>query len=96
MREIFDEDTLEEAFDRQLGRCGACGQRLVWRHHEENQTGAWEGHHFDPEGDDSVGNCVCLGINCSSSGNHHLEPGHKGDFGGDEVATTDELPYSRL
>jgi hypothetical protein len=96
MREEFDENTLEEAFNRQDGRCGYCGQKLIKNHRDEDKSQAWEGHHLDPYGDDSVDNCVCLGINCNGR-NHHFDIGHKGDWNNrDDVPTIEELPYCGL
>ncbi|MBI2831267.1 MAG: HNH endonuclease [Chloroflexi bacterium] len=85
---------VEQAWERQGGRCAYCGKKLSWDNRgRDDAWGAWEPHHKKPleyGGTDYLRNCAILCINVD---NCHLYCGHGGDFRQRIVLYDDELPY---
>lgn len=75
----FPERVIEDAWNRQGGRCAYCGKWLARANREGGETGAWHPHHRKPtskDGTDSLRNCVIL---CVNKPEHcHWEIGHGG------------------
>ena len=75
----FSESVIEEAWQRQSGKCAHCCKELIQWNHDVGVTGAWHAHHRKPThllGTDTITNCVILCIN--EPENCHFNYGHGG------------------
>ena len=84
--EEFSQPIIDRAWQRQGGRCAACGRDL--------SRCNWDAHHrkgFKYGGTASLGNCILLCRNTPES--CHLNLGHNGDWQGNTVLYDSDLPY---
>jgi len=87
----FSDETIRQAYERQGGRCAACGDKLLlplWNTHP-----GWDAHHIVPAsrgGGNGLENCVLL---CSKGNNCHLHIGHNGDWSNFVPVNTGDLPF---
>ena len=85
------QEIAEKAFNRQNGRCGLCGYRIVWGAFVAGDSGAWHAHHADGNPtNDRLSNCVALCVNPVDS--CHLFA-HHGDFDGPDVLPDDDFEF---
>ena len=81
----------EDAFERQSGRCGLCGQGLVFANYDHGHRGAWHAHHINGQPrDDRLLNCVALCRN--PDGGCHFEA-HDYDWKDGALLKGSEFPY---
>jgi hypothetical protein len=66
MQEItqFSEHTVQLRFLLARGRCESCSKLLLPQERGRDSLCAWEAHHRNPSGGNSLGNCVILCWNC--------------------------------
>jgi len=92
----FPHETVQQAWERQGGRCAACGKVLHWTNRDLGECGAWHPHHILPQnqkGTDHLNNCAILCINYP---NCHLNVGHGGDWTKQAPLSKTSLPYFRF
>jgi len=88
----FSEAVITEAWERQNGRCAACGKQLSSQNRQSGQRGAWQPHHIRPVAFDGLGtleNCVVLCV--SRPEDCHRRVGHQGHFGQGAVPSDEAL-----
>lgn len=92
----FSHESVQEAWERQGGRCAACGKVLQSTNRDLGEFGAWHPHHILPqsqEGTDDPNNCAILCINYP---NCHFNVGHGGDWTKHAPLSKTNLPYFRF
>lgn len=75
----FPLGVIQDAWDRQDGKCASCCKTLVAGNRDYGTYGAWHAHHRKPlseGGTDTLRNCVLLCIN--EPENCHWNVGHGG------------------
>ena len=90
----FPDEVVEQAWERQAGRCAYCGKKLSWWNRgQDDAWGAWEPHHKKPLADGGTDYLRNLAVLCINVQNCHLAFGHGGDYKRRIILYDDDLPH---